>query len=243
MNIYEAKFSQEKRFYGYAYLRSKKSIFGIIGSPYYIGKGTEERAYDKDHTIKPPKNKNDIQLTNLMNEADAFQVEIFKIYLNGRIDLGTGCLRNRTNGGEGASGRILLEESRKKISNKLKENYIVNCISKGLITVEEIEQTKKENRRMRNRVRRVNKMKDDSYKEKTRQNDRNRYQRRIKNASYRKDINSKIREKRQNNLGFKEKDKSIKKKWELAHPEYKQRKIKLQRSRRQKNKILVTIDS
>ena len=41
-----------------------------------------------------------------MNEADAFQLEILLIYQYGRIDLGTGCLRNLTNGGDGVSGII-----------------------------------------------------------------------------------------------------------------------------------------
>ena len=35
----------------------------------------------------------------------------------GRIDLGTGILHNMTNGGEGGSGRVLSEETRRKLSD------------------------------------------------------------------------------------------------------------------------------
>ena len=51
-----------------------------------------------------------------MNEADALQCEMFKIYLYGRIDIGTGILRNKTNGDEGGHGYIPSEESKKKMS-------------------------------------------------------------------------------------------------------------------------------
>ena len=105
MDIYSAKFSQDKKFYVYEYLRSKKSKYGDIGSPYYVGKGKGNRAFEKHHKgISVPKNKNNIQISSLMNEADSFQSEILKIQLYGRIDLDSGYLRNKTNGGEGISG-------------------------------------------------------------------------------------------------------------------------------------------
>ena len=122
MSIY----SQEKKFYVYAYLRSKKSKYGDIDTPYYIGKGTDNRAFDKDHIIKPPKSKSKIVVSTLMNEADAFQCEILKIALFGRIDLKTGCLRNRTNGGDGISGFIFSATSIAKILATKRHNGTLN---------------------------------------------------------------------------------------------------------------------
>lgn len=45
-------------FYVYAYLRSKTSLNGPAGSPYYIGKGSGSRAWSKSRNeTRPPKNK------------------------------------------------------------------------------------------------------------------------------------------------------------------------------------------
>ena len=46
-------------FYVYAYLRNNDSITGKTGTPYYIGKGTGNRAYVK-HFAPVPKNQSDI---------------------------------------------------------------------------------------------------------------------------------------------------------------------------------------
>jgi hypothetical protein len=91
-----------KRFYTYAYLREDRS-------PYYIGKGEGNRAYKKYRSgIKPPKNKSRIIfLKQNLIEEEAFRHEIYMIAVFGRKDLGTGILHNRTNGGEGVSGRVL----------------------------------------------------------------------------------------------------------------------------------------
>lgn len=94
MSIY----SQEKSFYVYQYLREDNT-------PYYIGKGIGKRAFSLCHEISIPKDKSKIQFVSTnMNEADAFQLEMLLIRVHGRIDLGTGCLRNITDGGEGSSG-------------------------------------------------------------------------------------------------------------------------------------------
>ena len=86
------------RFYTYAYLRKDRT-------PYYIGKGSGERAYiRKRNEIKPPKDKSRILiLKQNLNEEEAFKHEIYMIAVFGRKDLGTGILHNRTGGGEGAS--------------------------------------------------------------------------------------------------------------------------------------------
>jgi hypothetical protein len=97
-------------YYTYAYLREDKT-------PYYIGKGKEDRIYSKQKNIKPPKDKSRILLLKQnLTEEEAFKHEIYMISVFGRKDLGTGILHNRTNGGEGVSGLSHSEESRRKMS-------------------------------------------------------------------------------------------------------------------------------
>ena len=98
-------------YYTYAYLREDKT-------PYYIGKGKSNRAYRRSKKdIKPPKDKSRILiLKNNLNEEQAFKHEIYMISVFGRKDLGTGILHNKTDGGDGTSGYIFSEESKKKIS-------------------------------------------------------------------------------------------------------------------------------
>lgn len=106
-------------YYVYLWIRSAKSLNGDAGTPYYIGKGKRRRAYQSHQGIKPPRDRSRIVIVaKNLNETDAFQIEILLIHFWGRIDIGTGCLRNRTNGGEGVSG--LSQEGRAKISAKLK---------------------------------------------------------------------------------------------------------------------------
>ena len=103
------------KFYTYAYLREDKT-------PYYIGKGAGDRAHHKGkRCVKPPKDKSRIiVLKHNLTEEEAFWHEIYMIAVFGRKDLGTGILHNRTDGGEGSSGAIMSEESRKKMSEAKK---------------------------------------------------------------------------------------------------------------------------
>lgn len=96
-------------YYTYVYLRENKT-------PYYVGKGKGNRAYVKRKDgINPPNNLcNIIILKKNLTENEAFKHEIYMIDVFGRIDLGTGILRNKTNGGEGVSG--ISEETRIKLS-------------------------------------------------------------------------------------------------------------------------------
>jgi len=95
-------------YYTYAYLRKD-------GTPYYIGKGRRYRAFDgANHAIKLPPKERIIFLKKNLTEEEAFKHEIYLIAVLGRKDLGTGILRNITDGGEGASGWVVSEETRKK---------------------------------------------------------------------------------------------------------------------------------
>ena len=103
-----------KEYYTYAYLRED-------GTPYYIGKGKGDRLLKRRKTdIKPPRDKSKILfLKQNLTEEEAFNHEKYIIYILGRKDLGTGILRNKTNGGEGPSGRLMTQKTINKIKNKL----------------------------------------------------------------------------------------------------------------------------
>jgi hypothetical protein len=97
------------RFYTYAFLREDRT-------PYYIGKGQGDRVYSKRRKINSPKDKTRIIfLKQNLNEEEAFRHEIYMIAVFGRKDLGTGILHNKSNGGEGASGRVVGKEQREKM--------------------------------------------------------------------------------------------------------------------------------
>jgi hypothetical protein len=118
-------------YYTYAYLRED-------GTPYYIGKGKERRIYRKDKRIKPPMDRSRIIfLKQNLTEEEAFQHEKYMIAVFGRKDLGTGILRNMSNGGEGSSGFIHTEASIVKIS-KSKKGCIAWNKGKKLKGVEEL---------------------------------------------------------------------------------------------------------
>jgi hypothetical protein len=98
------------RFYTYAYLREDRT-------PYYIGKGKGYRIYSTRRRNNPPKDKSRIIfLKQNLTEEEAFRHEVYMIAVFGRIDLGTGILHNRTDGGEGVSGMIHSEETKRKQS-------------------------------------------------------------------------------------------------------------------------------
>ena len=110
--------SNERKFYVYAYLRRKDSKTGLRLSPYYIGKGFGRRAFVGRKRMAPmPADKAYICfIQENLTEEEAFALEQYCITLYGRVDLGTGILRNLTNGGEGMSGFHASIETRRRIS-------------------------------------------------------------------------------------------------------------------------------
>ena len=99
------------------YVRLEGSENGPDGSPYYVGKGKGVRAFNHTgHGLRTPKNKHSIvMVANGLTEAEAFARERTLIAQYGRLDQGTGCLRNRTDGGEGASGHRHSAETKEKL--------------------------------------------------------------------------------------------------------------------------------
>ena len=118
-------------FYVYSYLREDFS-------PYYIGKGSGKRAYTKGpNEVKPPKDKSRVKIIkDNLTEEEAFLLEKLYILMFGRIDLGTGILRNKSDGGDGASGAVRSLETREKLRQanlgKKKPKEVGEKISKAL---------------------------------------------------------------------------------------------------------------
>ena len=96
-------------YYTYAYLRED-------GTPYYVGKGRGRRIDNPNthYSGLPPKERR-IYLKQNLTEEEAFRHEKYMITVLGRKDLGTGILRNLTDGGEGKSGWIMSEKTKEKI--------------------------------------------------------------------------------------------------------------------------------
>jgi hypothetical protein len=97
-------------FYTYLWLRED-------GTPYYVGKGKGKRGFiSAGHSYHRPKDSTRIITQEWPSESDAFVAEKFLISYYGRMDLGTGLLANRTDGGDGTSGYRWTQDHKDKIS-------------------------------------------------------------------------------------------------------------------------------
>jgi hypothetical protein len=98
-------------FYAYMWLRED-------GTPYYVGKGFGRRAFRTHWSgtkMRSAPAEDRIILYPAESEADAFEAEIALIWYYGRKDLGTGILRNLTDGGDGPTGQVVSESTRHKM--------------------------------------------------------------------------------------------------------------------------------
>ena len=113
-------------YYVYLYLREDLT-------PYYVGKGKGKRAFVKQRVTSPPVDTNLIHIVacNLL-ESDAFLLEIKLIAEYGRKDIGTGILHNRTNGGDGPSGRIMSAEQKLIVSSTHKGKIVSDATKQKL---------------------------------------------------------------------------------------------------------------
>ena len=96
-------------YYTYAYLREDRT-------PYYIGRGKDRRAFDKRHNVKVPPRDRVLFLKTGLTFAESVDHERYMIAVLGRKDLGTGLLRNVTDGGEGMGGWVPSDETRARMS-------------------------------------------------------------------------------------------------------------------------------
>ena len=103
----------------YVYVHTRNDT----GKVFYVGKGQGKRAWSSDS--RNPHWKSIVKkagghTVNIVFRSDveqeAFDEEMRLILKHGRIDLGTGILCNKTDGGEGTSGAVCSPETRERMT-------------------------------------------------------------------------------------------------------------------------------
>lgn len=117
-------------YYTYAYLREDRT-------PYYVGKGCRDRAYNvyshRKNGIHVPLDKDRIIfLKRNLTEKEALRHETYMIHVLGRKDLKTGILRNKTNGGDGASGAVRTEAHKDRVRGQNNGNSRTNRANRNV---------------------------------------------------------------------------------------------------------------
>lgn len=105
-------------YYVYAYLRASD------GTPYYIGKGKNGRAFSPQHTIHKPTDPSRIVFVKRdLSEEMAFELESSLIRKFKKRSDG-GILYNMTDGGGGISGYHHTIDAKKKIGNSHRNKFV-----------------------------------------------------------------------------------------------------------------------
>lgn len=127
MNTY-SKNNPPTGFYVYAYLRTNNT-------PYYIGKGSDKRAWAKGKgEVYPPTDTSKIIIVeSALSDVGALAIERRLIKWYGRKDLGTGILRNKSDGGDGAAGAKRTEKTKHLMSVAQKGKPRTSTRNKGCI--------------------------------------------------------------------------------------------------------------
>ena len=114
----------QNEYYVYLYLRED-------GTPYYVGKGKNNRAYKWHENVDVPEDDKIIFADTNLYEDDALEKESLLILHYGRKDIKTGILENRTSGG-GGGGRnpILTETQVQELRQKRKKFILIKDLMK-----------------------------------------------------------------------------------------------------------------